>query len=98
MTDSQTASRVLVRTEGALGRLTLDRPEAINALDIGMIEILTETLNRWREDTDVQIVLIDGAGERGLGPGQPGGARRRVAGHRGSDGKCRQEKETSEHR
>lgn len=66
MTDSQTASRVLVRTEGALGRLTLDRPEAINALDIGMIEILTETLNRWREDTDVQIVLIDGAGERGL--------------------------------
>ena len=66
MTDSQTASRVLVRTEGALGRLTLDRPEAINALDIGMIEILTETLNRWRDDTDVQIVLIDGAGERGL--------------------------------
>lgn len=66
MTDSQTASRVLVRTEGALGRLTLDRPEAINALDIGMIEILTETLNRWREDTDVQIVLIDGAGQRGL--------------------------------
>jgi enoyl-CoA hydratase len=31
-----------------------------------MIEILTETLIRWREDTDVQIVLIDGAGERGL--------------------------------
>jgi enoyl-CoA hydratase len=66
VTDSRAASRVLVRTEGALGRLTLDRPEAINALDIGMIEILTETLNAWRDDTDVQIVLLDGAGERGM--------------------------------
>ena len=66
MTDSHAAPRVLVRTEGALGRLTLNRPEAINALDIGMIEILTETLNAWRDDTDVQIVLLDGAGDRGM--------------------------------
>lgn len=66
MTDSQAAPRVLVRTEGALGRLTLNRPEAINALDEGMIQILTETLDAWRHDTDVQIVLIDGAGERGM--------------------------------
>lgn len=66
MTDSHAASRVLVRTEGALGRLTLNRPEAINALDVDMIESLTETLNAWRDDTDVQIVLLDGAGERGM--------------------------------
>ncbi|MDF2509015.1 MAG: 3-hydroxyisobutyryl-CoA hydrolase [Microbacterium sp.] len=66
MTESQAASRVLVRTEGALGRLTLNRPEAINALDAEMIGILTETLNAWRDDTDVQIVLIDGAGDRGM--------------------------------
>lgn len=66
MTDSQAASRVLARTEGALGRLTLNRPEAINALDAEMIGILTETLTAWRDDTDVQIVLIDGAGERGM--------------------------------
>ncbi|NJI57902.1 enoyl-CoA hydratase/isomerase family protein [Microbacterium oxydans] len=66
MTDSQAASRVLARTEGALGRLTLNRPEAINALDAEMIGNLTETLTAWRDDTDVQIVLIDGAGERGM--------------------------------
>ncbi|MGS0562441.1 enoyl-CoA hydratase/isomerase family protein [Microbacterium aurugineum] len=66
MTESQAASRVLIRTEGALGRLTLNRPEAINALDEGMIETLTEALDAWRDDTDVQIVLIDGAGERGM--------------------------------
>lgn len=66
MTASDSPSRVLVRTEGALGRLTLDRPEAINALDLGMIRQLTSTLEEWRTDSDVQIVLIDGAGERGM--------------------------------
>ncbi|WP_334152377.1 enoyl-CoA hydratase/isomerase family protein [Microbacterium sp.] len=66
MTDSQTAPRVLIRTEGALGRLTLNRPEAINALDLGMIQQLADALEAWRSDTDVQIVLIDGEGERGM--------------------------------
>lgn len=66
MTESSAAPRVLVRTEGALGRLTLNRPEAINALDFGMVQELTRALERWRYDTDVQIVLIDGEGERGM--------------------------------
>ncbi|MEV7610596.1 enoyl-CoA hydratase/isomerase family protein [Microbacterium sp. NPDC089320] len=66
MTESSPASRVLVRTEGALGRLTLNRPEAINALDFGMVQEITRALERWRNDTDVQIVLIDGEGERGM--------------------------------
>ncbi|MDN3444779.1 enoyl-CoA hydratase/isomerase family protein [Microbacterium sp. APC 3901] len=66
MTESSAAPRVLVRTEGALGRLTLNRPEAINALDPDMIRLLTLALEDWRHDTDVQIVVIDGAGERGM--------------------------------
>ncbi|MCT1477195.1 enoyl-CoA hydratase/isomerase family protein [Microbacterium sp. p3-SID336] len=66
MTDTAAASRVLVRTEGALGRLTLNRPEAINALDEDMIAEITRALVAWRDDSDVQIVLIDGAGERGM--------------------------------
>ncbi len=66
MTDPTAVDRVLARTEGALGRLTLNRPEAINALDLGMIEQLTRALDAWRHDSDVQIVVIDGAGERGM--------------------------------
>lgn len=61
-----TDSRILVRTEGSLGHLTLNRPEAINALDLGMIADITAALEAWRTDTDVDTVLIDGAGERGL--------------------------------
>ncbi|MFJ4223110.1 enoyl-CoA hydratase/isomerase family protein [Microbacterium sp. NPDC089695] len=66
MTATTAAPRVLIRTEGALGRLTLDRPEAINALDVDMIQDLTSALEAWRDDTDVQIVMIDGAGDRGM--------------------------------
>ncbi len=66
MTDSPSSDRVLVRTDGALGRLTLDRPEAINALDLGMVRRITQVLEAWRDDSDIQIVLLDGAGERGF--------------------------------
>ncbi|MDR6866876.1 enoyl-CoA hydratase [Microbacterium resistens] len=63
---TRSAPSVIARTEGALGHITLNRPEALNALDLGMIRSMTAILDAWREDTDVQIVLIDGAGDRGL--------------------------------
>lgn len=66
MTDFDAESPVLVRTEGALGHLTLNRPRAINALDADMIGRLSSALEAWRDDSDVDIVLIDGAGDRGL--------------------------------
>lgn len=57
---------VLVGGRGGLGHLTLNRPGAINALDLDMIRALHLTLDRWESDTDVDIVLLDGAGERGF--------------------------------
>lgn len=60
------SSTVLAATEGTLGRLTLNRPRAINALDLGMIRTLTATLERWRDDPAIRVVVLDGAGERGF--------------------------------
>jgi enoyl-CoA hydratase len=57
---------VLVRASGGLGRLTLNRPRAINALDLGMIHLLHGALDAWEHDSEVDIVLLDGAGDRGL--------------------------------
>ncbi|MEV7828908.1 enoyl-CoA hydratase/isomerase family protein [Microbacterium enclense] len=57
---------VLVGGRGGLGHLTLNRPRAINALDLDMIRALHLTLDRWESDTDVDVVLLDGAGERGF--------------------------------
>ena len=58
--------KVHVHTSGSLGRLTLNRPQAINALDLDMIRAAAAALDAWEHDTDLDIVLLDGAGERGL--------------------------------
>jgi enoyl-CoA hydratase len=58
--------QVLVRREGALGRLTLNRPEALNALTLPMIRAMAAALDGWEADGGVLVVLLDGAGERGL--------------------------------
>ncbi|MFC7787590.1 enoyl-CoA hydratase/isomerase family protein [Microbacterium sp. MAHUQ-60] len=65
MTDVEAAT-VLIRTENSLGRITLNRPRAINALDLDMIERITAALTAWIDDVDIETVLIDGEGERGF--------------------------------
>ena len=57
---------LLVRREGALGRLTLNRPGQLNALSLPMIRAMTAALDSWERDDAVAAVLVDGAGERGL--------------------------------
>lgn len=57
---------VLVRTVRGVGHVTLNRPRAINALDLGMITAISAALDRWEHDADIELVLLDGAGERGL--------------------------------
>ncbi len=57
---------VLVRRQGGLGRLTLNRPRAINALTLGMIRAIGTALEAWEVEPAVLAVLIDGAGPRGL--------------------------------
>jgi enoyl-CoA hydratase len=57
---------VLVREFGALRRLTLNRPQALNALTLDMAVTMTAWLRNWASDDAAGAVLIDGAGERGL--------------------------------
>ncbi|MCB1389646.1 MAG: enoyl-CoA hydratase/isomerase family protein [Rhodobacteraceae bacterium] len=55
---------LLIRTEGRAGRLTLNRPKALNALTHGICRKTTEALLEWRDDPSVALVILDGAGER----------------------------------
>ena len=55
---------VEIRTEGQVGRMTLNRPEALNALSDGMMYAIDDALKHWAEDSDVRLVLIDAAGDR----------------------------------
>jgi enoyl-CoA hydratase len=57
---------VRVRRHGGVGRLTLDRPEAINALSLRMMVTLDAVLRRWETDPQIDVVVLDGTGHRGF--------------------------------
>ena len=59
-------AEVITRIEGSVVRITLNRPRALHALNLGMCEAMTAALLAWREDPAVTSVLIDHAGERGF--------------------------------
>ncbi len=53
---------VEVEQRGRLGLITLDRPKALNALSLGMIEMIGAMLARWAGDPAVAVVAIRGRG------------------------------------
>jgi enoyl-CoA hydratase len=55
---------LIVRTERALRRITLNRPQALNAITLDMAVRMTALLRQWASDPAVGMILIDGAGER----------------------------------
>lgn len=57
---------VVVREQRALRRITLNRPQALNALTLEIIVTMTAFLRAWATDPAVGAVLLDGAGERGF--------------------------------
>jgi enoyl-CoA hydratase len=59
-------SEVIARIEGRAGRLTLNRPRALHALNTAMCRAITAALLDWLGDPGVELVLIDHAGERGF--------------------------------
>ncbi len=61
-----TSTETIVRREGHLGRITLNRPDAMNALTLGMVRDLWAALTAWENDPAVAAVAVDGAGHRGL--------------------------------
>ncbi|NHB84945.1 enoyl-CoA hydratase/isomerase family protein [Tessaracoccus sp. HDW20] len=52
-------------TDG-IARITLNRPQAINALDDSMLLAMYEALMEWSRDDDVTAVEITANGERGF--------------------------------
>ncbi|MCA0206941.1 MAG: enoyl-CoA hydratase/isomerase family protein [Proteobacteria bacterium] len=55
---------LVVRKDGRAGRLTLNRPKALNALTHGICLETTKALQAWAGDPEVDLVILDGAGER----------------------------------
>ena len=58
--DAGTATdEVLVRTDRRAGVLSLNRPRAIHALTLGMVDTMIAALLAWRADPAIDLVMID---------------------------------------
>ncbi len=53
-----------IRIEGKVGRITLNRPKAMNALTYEMCLEIEAALDKWRDDDRVKMLLIDASGDR----------------------------------
>nr|NP_001014338.1 3-hydroxyisobutyryl-CoA hydrolase, mitochondrial [Danio rerio]Q58EB4.1 RecName: Full=3-hydroxyisobutyryl-CoA hydrolase, mitochondrial; AltName: Full=3-hydroxyisobutyryl-coenzyme A hydrolase; Short=HIB-CoA hydrolase; Short=HIBYL-CoA-H; Flags: Precursor [Danio rerio]AAH91995.1 3-hydroxyisobutyryl-Coenzyme A hydrolase [Danio rerio]AAI64778.1 Hibch protein [Danio rerio] len=64
MMSSKAGSEVLFEKVGKAGVITLNRPKALNALTLNMIRHIYPQLKKWDKDSETDIVIIKGAGEK----------------------------------
>ena len=57
---------LIVRREGAAGIIRLNRPKAINAVTLEMFRDIDKALDAFEADPAVGLILLEGAGDRGL--------------------------------
>lgn len=65
-TEPETAAEdpVLYRLEGAVGVLTLNRPQALNSMTVAMLETIGDILDRIEADADTRVLVLTGSGEK----------------------------------
>ena len=69
-TTINTIAEVHTAVAGGVGLITLNRPKALNALSLPMVQTLLATLQAWRDDPAVTAVAIRGSNKVGR-PGTP---------------------------
>jgi enoyl-CoA hydratase len=57
---------LIARREGVAGVIRLNRPKAINAVTLEMFRDIDKALDVFEADPAVVVILLEGAGERGL--------------------------------
>ncbi|AXC48723.1 enoyl-CoA hydratase/isomerase family protein [Paracoccus suum] len=55
---------IMIRRDRRAGRITLNRPAALNALSHQMALSIAAALTEWQDDPEIALVIIDAAGER----------------------------------
>ncbi len=57
---------LIARREGSAGIIRLNRPKAINAVTLEMFRDIDKALDGFEADPAVSVIVLEGAGERGL--------------------------------
>jgi len=60
---------IRIRKIGRIGQITLQRPEALNAVSYDMVLAIEAALDGWRDDDRVACVLIDAEGHKAFSAG-----------------------------
>ena len=57
---------VLIRTNGPIGHISLNRPKALHALTLPMCHAMSAALSEWASDDSIKAVILDHAEGRGF--------------------------------
>ncbi|MEM6309320.1 MAG: enoyl-CoA hydratase/isomerase family protein [Pseudomonadota bacterium] len=55
---------ISIRINGRAGRITLQRPDALNAMTYEMCTAIETAFDDWRDNADVAVVVLDAEGDR----------------------------------
>ena len=55
-------AKVDYRSDGRIGRITLNRPDVLNAIDDEVPQQLADCVARANADDDVHVIILSGAG------------------------------------
>ncbi|KAF3695143.1 3-hydroxyisobutyryl-CoA hydrolase, mitochondrial [Channa argus] len=64
MMSSCVEPEVLLEKVGRVGVITMNRPKVLNALNLTMIRHIYPQLKKWEHDSETDIIIIKGAGEK----------------------------------
>ena len=56
--------KVKFAIQGAIARITLNRPEKLNALDPEMLAVLEEAVSQAEQSREVRAIILEAAGEK----------------------------------
>ncbi len=60
---------VLCEIDGAIAQVTLNRPEAMNALSAALQKAFAEVVDRLAQDDSIRVMILTGAGDRAFTAG-----------------------------
>ena len=66
---AESGGEIMFERRGAAGLITLNRPQALNAVTHAMVRALRVQLDRWADDPAITRVVITAAGERAFSAG-----------------------------
>jgi 3-hydroxyisobutyryl-CoA hydrolase len=64
MSTSSSDEEVILERNGNKGIITLNRPKALNALNLSMIKKIYPQLRSWEMDNTMKMVIIKGSGDK----------------------------------